>query len=178
MNIAKIIFALVSLLITSSFRATAQNHTSNKLKYFTPYIGYSINPREEEKKEGRLKTYHMPSIGVVYSWPKVTQKEDINRSSLTGYNLYVENEFVLNTPKFGIGPKMGMNYSLSFFNIGTEFICYTNFDQSSVYFRPYLGLAVGPLRTSVGYNVALSDKKKLRINPVSISLAVPLFMPK
>ena len=178
MNITKIIFVLVSLFITPSFRATPQSHTSDKLKYFTPYIGYSINPREEEKKEGRLRTYHMPSIGVVYSWSKVTRIEGSTRASYAGYNLYVENEFVLNAPKFGIGPKMGMNYSLSFFNIGTEFICYTNFDRATLYFRPYLGLAVGPLRTSVGYNVALSDKKKLRINPVSISLAIPLFMPK
>lgn len=96
-----------------------------------------------------------------------------NRQSghhFAGLAYFVSNEIKIDD-KILIGPKAGVwiGGGLAF---GLNLIYYTDFDESSLRFRPEIGIGMGNVKIVYGYNIPLTNKNFNRINKSNIGIAV------
>lgn len=128
------------------------------------YFGYIGNTRNtDNEKERNRKHIHIIEAGLIYTkmWPL-----------WYGYSLYGANEFAFNSHQFFIGPKIGANVSFLLLLAGNELISYTDFHNVSLFYKPYFGFGLGPLRIAAGYNILLNKRNYFDINAVSIEFSL------
>ncbi|MFA7615225.1 MAG: hypothetical protein WCY16_01420 [Weeksellaceae bacterium] len=95
----------------------------------------------------------------------------VNKFGQNGHHPFSVAYFISSEMKFDenfiLGPKIGVwagGGSTGILGIGLNLIYYTDFDESSLRFRPEAGLAFGKVKIFYGYNVALTNKNFEGIN--------------
>lgn len=144
---------------------------SAKEKTYSLYAGYSGNFKNSGRDQEKNNKYnHILEIGGAY-----TKQQPAN----WGYSLYIANEFMFNSKNFKIGPKAGANINYSIIMLGAELIGYTDFIHAKGYLKPYVGVGVGPLKISAGYNIELANKATFKdINSFTVGVTIPLYWGK
>lgn len=129
------------------------------------YAGYSGNLRDKDDKvEIHHKNYNIIEVGASYT--KVFP-------TLWGYSLYGGNDFVFNSEKFFIGPKIGASIHILMLMAGNEIICYSNLNKTMLAYKPYIALGFGPFRISAAYNFMLFNNDYFKMNHAAFGISIP-----
>lgn len=123
--------------------------------------GYAIAPGNKN-----WITNHAIELG----WSKITSHHKIFTSSY-----YVSNEFIFNNNAFFIGPKVGGQISFLLFGLGTEFVYYTDFHDSSLQWVPFIYLGIGNYKLHFDRHIPIYNRKFQNINNFSIGFSMPIF---
>ncbi|MDH6354303.1 hypothetical protein M2132_000631 [Dysgonomonas sp. PH5-45] len=123
--------------------------------------GYSIIPG---KKKGI--TNHIVELG----FSRITSHDRIFATSY-----YASNEFAFNKNKFYIGPKIGGQISFLFLGLGSEFVYYTDFKNTSLQWVPFFYLGFGNYKLHFDGRVPIYNKKFQNMNNFSIGFSMPIF---
>lgn len=99
----------------------------------------------------------------------------VYRNRQSGYHFaglayFVSNEIKIDD-KILIGPKAGV-WIGGGLAVGLNLVYYTDFDESSLRFRPEIGMGLGNVKIVYGYNIPLTNKNFDRINKSNIGIAV------
>lgn len=138
--------------------------SSKKVKSL--FIGYNANLRDKENEDEKdHKIYHIAEIG--FNFAKMSPY-------WMGYNLYAANEFVVNSHKFFVGPKVGANAFLFLGMVGSELIYYTDLKKTMLTYKPYISFGIGAFKCSLGYNITIFNNDYFKMNSATIGITVPL----
>jgi hypothetical protein len=102
----------------------------------------------------------------------------INQYGRVGYHpsawsIFVSNEFKIDD-KILIGPKIGtwIAGGSSAMAMGLNLIYYTDFNQSSLRFRPEIGIGLFNFKVVYGYNISLTNKSFNGVNNSNFGIAI------
>lgn len=138
--------------------------TSKKVKSL--FVGYNANLRDKENEDEKdHKIYHIAEIG--FNFTKMSP-------SWMGYSLYAANEFVVNSHKFFVGPKIGANAFLFLGMVGSELIYYTDLKKTMLTYKPYIAFGIGAFKCSLGYNIGIFNNDYFKMNSATVGITVPL----
>jgi hypothetical protein len=127
-------------------------------------VGYSYLPKMEDVPS---RTNHTFEIGFARS-NVMTVVESVSSC------YYLSNEFLFNKNQFSIGPKIGVNFFVWAFGLGTELVYYTNFHENTLHWVAYMGMGLGAGNVRLGVHVPVYNKHFQDIGRVSLSLTVPV----
>lgn len=146
-------------------------YESAKEKKYAFYVGYTGNFKNSSRDREKNNDYnHIAEMGFAY-----TKQLPSN----FGYSLYVGSDFLFNSSLFLVGPKVGGNINYSIVMLGSELVTYTDARFAKFFYRPYVGIGVGPLKVSAGYNVEVANKATFKqINSFNVGVTIPLFWGK
>lgn len=157
----------------STYSLSETNETNSLLdsarkRHYSIFAGYTGNFKNSDRdKEKDNKYNHIIELGAAYS---------NQTSSKFGYSVYFGSDILFNSNVLLVGPKVGGNINLSVFMLGSEMIMYTNAEFAKVFYRPYVGVGVGPLKVTAGYNIGLANQNTFReVNSFTVGVTVPLF---
>jgi hypothetical protein len=125
--------------------------------------GYTIIPK---MKDIVSRTNHAFEIGIA--------KSNVARyieSASSCY--YLSNEFLFNSDHFSIGPKMGANFIIWAFGLGTELVYYTDFHENTLHWVAYMGVGLGAGNLRMGVHVPVYNRHFQDISRISIGLTLP-----
>lgn len=111
--------------------------------------------------------YHNIEIGVAS-----------NTFSTVGHHAYTSAYYVSSEVFIDrnpiIGPKIGgwISGGVGAMALGGSLIYYTDFDQGTLRLRPEIGMGIGAVKLTYGYNIPLANRSFNRINTHVISLHV------
>lgn len=111
--------------------------------------------------------HHFGELGIAY-----------NLIATTGYHPYASAAFISSEIEIQknpiIGPKIGVwaTGGASGMGLGLNLIYYTDFEDSSLRFRPEIGFGIHPFKVLYGYNIPIYNKDFKGINTHVVSFAL------
>jgi len=141
---------------------------SAKERKYAFYVGYTGNFKNSSRDAEKDNKYnHIFEAGFAYNK---------QLPSNLGYSLYGGSEFLFNSNLFLVGPKVGANLNYSVLMLGSEFIAYTDARFAKLHYRPYVGIGVGPLKVTAGYNIGIMNKATFKeVNSFTVGVTIPLY---
>jgi hypothetical protein len=141
---------------------------SAKERKYAFYVGYTGNFKNSSRDVEKNNKYnHIVEAGFAYN------KQS---PSNLGYSLYGGSEFLFNSKLFLVGPKVGANLNYSVLMLGSELIAYTDARFAKLHYRPYVGIGVGPLKVTAGYNIGIMNKATFKeVNSFTLGVTIPLY---
>jgi hypothetical protein len=110
------------------------------------------------------------SHAIELGWSKITSAyHNIFTSSY-----YLANEFAFNNNAFFLGPKAGGQISFFIYGLGTEFVYYTDFHDSSLQWIPFFYLGLGNYKLHFDAHIPIYNKKFQNMNNFSIGFSMPV----
>lgn len=133
-------------------------------------VGYqaSFDPKKDENDYERLKTVHI--IEVNYS--KVFDRGGYHPASVS---YYFGNDFVINFNQFIIGPKLGFNISGSALSFGSELSFYTNFEEISPRFIPFVGMGFYGSKLFLSFPIKFSNSDFVPVNKLNVGITLQIY---
>ncbi|AHM60906.1 hypothetical protein D770_13260 [Flammeovirgaceae bacterium 311] len=128
-------------------------------------VGYSYNFGDMENKNRADKKFHFLELGI---WR--TTMARAYHPVTTGY--YFSNEFGLNTNSFVYGPKIGGFIAVLVLGGGCEFVYYTNFEEGSLRFVPYMGLCTHLFKLTINPHIIITNKDFEGLNRGHLNLSI------
>ncbi|GHS94704.1 hypothetical protein FACS1894207_3370 [Bacteroidia bacterium] len=128
-------------------------------------LGYSYMPKMKDIKS---RANHAFEIGIAHS--------NVMRAiECASRCYYLSNEFLFNRDQFSIGPKIGANFIIWAFGLGSEFVYYTDFHENSLHWVAYIdvGLGAGNLRMAV--HVPTYNRHFQDMGLLSLGLTFPIY---
>lgn len=190
------LFVFSMIVSVSAYGSNIDKETENKATN-TAYNSYSVNETKEVSEVSLLKSamerkyaFYLGYTGNFKNSNRDAEKDnDYNhiveagfaynkqmQSSKLGYSLYVGSEFMFNKHIFLVGPKVGANINYSIVMLGSEFIAYTDARHAKLHYRPYIGIGVGPLKVTAGYNIGIMNKATFsEVNSFTVGVTIPLY---
>ncbi|GHT03580.1 hypothetical protein FACS189440_17030 [Bacteroidia bacterium] len=147
-----------------------QKEDSVNYRRFKHYIktqltaGYSYLPKMEDIPS---RTNHAFEIGLARS-------NVMSAMEFASTCYYLSNEFLFNNNQFSIGPKIGANFFIWAFGLGTEFVYYTNFHENTLHWIVYMGMGLGAGNVRLGVHIPFYNKHFQDTGRVSLSLTFPV----
>lgn len=140
-------------------------------KRYSLFVGYSGNFKNSSREQEKDNKYnHVLEIGGAYTFQSPNN---------FGYSVYAGSDILFNSDNFLVGPKVGGSVNYSVVMLGSEMIMYTDARFARVFYRPYIGIGVGPLKVYGGYNIGIGNKGTFKeVNSFIVGVTVPLFWGK
>jgi len=91
-----------------------------------------------------------------------------------GSTYYFANEFLFNSDRFSIGPKIGCNIYIWAVFLGSEIVYYTDFDDNTLHWVPYFGFGAGAGKIFLAGHIPFYNKQ-YPVNAFSVGLTIPIF---
>ena len=148
------------------------------------FVTNSFGQNQNEKDFGYYKSLNL-EVGYNYSFGQPNDKEfhlldlGINKTNYGGrhgggYQYGIATEIGLNTHKFIIGPKVSGVFYFQFIALGTELITYTDFNNWTLRFVPFIGIGGERFKLTINPQVILTNKNFQPVNKGLISLTINL----
>ncbi|WP_299623593.1 hypothetical protein [uncultured Tenacibaculum sp.] len=143
----------------------------------------SFSQVEKKSRDyGYFKSLNI-NAGYNYSFGNATDKDfhlldlGVNKSVYGGrhgggYQYGIGTEIGLNTNDFIIGPKISGTLYYQFLAFGAELISYTNFDNWTVRFVPFIGIGGEKFKLTINPHVILSNKNFKPVNSAILNFSI------
>ena len=122
--------------------------------------GYQFNTYEKKQSN------HIIEVGIT----KVSDGGGVEPAGLT---YYFANEFLFNSQKFSIGPKLGGSIYFWGVVLGSEITYYTDFNDNTLHFVPYIGFGIKAGKLFFAGHIPFYNKK-YPVNEFSVGLTFPI----
>ena len=136
------------------------NYYDVKKKYLIG--GYSLNFEKNQK------TNHILELGI-------SKVIDSGGKEIVGYTYYLSNDFIFNSEKFSIGPKIGGNIYFLGIVLGCNIVYYTDFHDNTLHWVPFGGFGLGAGKLFFSGNVPFYNKNYQYANKFSVGLTFPIY---
>ncbi len=122
--------------------------------------GYQFNAQKNKENN------HVIEVGIA---------KDINGGGIepAGLAYYFANEFLFNSDKFSIGPKIGGNIYFWGVVLGNEIVYYTDFHENTLHWVPFGGFGIGVGKIFFAGHIPFYNKK-YSVNDFSVGLTIPI----
>ncbi|WP_205958035.1 hypothetical protein [Flavivirga algicola] len=149
-------------------------NTRITILFLISLINFGFGQNRKERDYGYYESLNL-GIGYNYSFGDHNERDfhlldiGINKASYGGlhgggFQYGIGTEIGLNTEKFIIGPKIGGVMNLMGIAIGTELVTYTDFDNWTLRFVPFIGIGGEKGRLTINPHIILTNKKFRPIN--------------
>lgn len=161
----KIQLAFLFSIIFISIGSAQRIYDYSYYDYTNFETGYSYNFKDSGSKD-----FHLLTLGL--------NKTRYGGRHGGGYTYGLSTEIGLNTRNFTIGPKISAMIYYQFIVMGSEFVAYTDFKETTLRYVPIIGIGGPVLRITVHPNVILTNKSFKPVNKGSVQLIVNIPLEK
>lgn len=148
--ISGLIFGLSTLCFSQDIDSTSYHKPGDK--YLSLLVGYNF------------WNNHFLELGLAHN------QLDMQGPHALGFHYFVSTEVKIDND-WVLGPKVGLWFGNGI-GMGLNLICYTDFDEAALRFRPEIGIGLSRFKIGYGYNLSLTNKNFEKVNKSNIGMVI------